>query len=63
MLFSAYEVNLCSVMWFFQFNDAVSPIFSGWQKIVSNYFKKQGAKKLIDLFDYLATPYKKTKIY
>ena len=31
---------------------------------VRNHFKKKGAKKSFDLFDYLATPsYKKAKIY
>ena len=38
-----------------QFDDAVSPFYSDCQLIVSNYFKKQGAKKLLiknqDLFE------------
>ena len=42
------------MMWFFQFDYAVSPFYSDWQIIVSIYFKKQWAKKSIDLFDYHA---------
>ena len=39
MLFSAYEVNLCPMMWVFQFGHALSPFYSDLQILVSNCFK------------------------